>query len=69
MENRELSPEEFYYCYDYRIFLFLKRRGLRYITKAINPKNGKKFTLFYRSPRFQRAMRELIDFKQEGYYL
>jgi hypothetical protein len=55
---KELTTEDFHYCYSKRVSDFLSFKGVRYITKGINPTNNKLYSMYHKTKRLQDALNE-----------
>lgn len=52
----ELTQRDFFFCYSKKVSDFLTLKGVKYITKAINPGNGDYYALYHKSDSFSKAM-------------
>lgn len=46
----------YFFCYSYNLSQYIRSKGIDYITNAINPSSGLRFTLFERSHKLQVAI-------------
>lgn len=54
-----MNKQDFFFCYNKRLFSFLKDvKGIDYITTAINPTTKKIFSLFFKDDKLQSAIDE-----------
>lgn len=51
-----MNSNNFFFCYNARLSKHLSRNGIRYITKAISPKEKRTFTLYYKNQKLQDAI-------------
>ncbi|MEK4030761.1 hypothetical protein MKZ02_19785 [Pseudobacillus sp. FSL P4-0506] len=55
---KNLTEKDFFFCYNYKLSAFLKYKGFHYITKAVNHKTDKMFSLYIKSDELQAALDE-----------
>lgn len=59
------TSEKYFYCYDLKLFNFLKAKGIKFITKAKHYKTNDLFSLYEQSPELSAALREWWDDKPD----
>lgn len=55
---REITNNDFFFCYTRILSVYLKERGIPYILKANSVKDGNTFTLYIKTDELQEALRE-----------
>ena len=54
-----MTNKDFFYCYNKDVFKFLHyKKGIKYITIAINPVSLNTFSLFIKDDELQEALKE-----------
>lgn len=57
----ELKTSDFFYCYDKKLFIYLKEnKNISYICTGLNQNNMKKFWQFHRTEYFNECLNEYI---------
>ena len=49
---------EYFFCYNKRVSDYLNKKGVKYITVALDPKTNKMFSLYKADEKFQEAFDE-----------
>lgn len=61
-----MNKKDFFFCYSAKLSNYLWEDGHYCITKAINPNNGKMFSLYLKSYRLQAALDKYHELHKEN---
>lgn len=53
---REITKEDFFFCYTTAMHKFIKENGISYLFKAVSVKDGNTFTLYAKNDRLQSVL-------------
>lgn len=50
--------DKYFFCYSLKLFDHIKKSGIPYVTKAINPKNNYTFVLYEKTERLGQVLKQ-----------
>lgn len=53
---REITKDDFFFCYTKILSIYLKKEGISYLLKANSVKDGNTFTLYAKTDELQEAL-------------
>lgn len=65
VSNKVNESEGYFFCYNKIVSDFLYRKGIKFITIAIDKKTNREFSLFKVTEELQQALEERKSIKQE----